>query len=54
MEDMLAGKSQGYAEGQPHVFNLGNGAHVPRGRSDWHAERSSLDVLGKASGANFY
>lgn len=40
-------------EGLPHVFNIGGGLMIPRGRADWHAERSSVDILEKASGSNF-
>ena len=50
MDDMLAGKRYVGAEGRSHVFNIGGGLMVPRGRSDWHAERSSVDMLEKASG----
>jgi len=50
MDDMLAGKRYVGAEGRSHVFNIGGGLMVPRGRADWHAERSSVDMLEKASG----
>ncbi len=40
-------------EGLPYVFNIGGGLMVPRGRADWNAERSSVDILEKASGNNF-
>jgi len=40
-------------EGQAHVFNIGGGLMIPRGRADWNAERSSVDILEKASGNNF-
>lgn len=50
MDDMLAGKRSWGGEGQPHVFNVGGGVMVPRGRADWNAERSSVDMLERASG----
>jgi len=31
-------------------MNIGGGVMVPRGRPDWYAERSSVDILQKASG----
>lgn len=40
-------------EGQAHTFNIGGGIVIPRGRADWNAERSSVDILEKASGSNF-
>ena len=50
MEDMLAGKGPVGNEGLPHVTNIGGGVMVPRGRADWNAERSSVDILERASG----
>jgi hypothetical protein len=50
MNDMLAGKRVVSGEGQPHVFNIGGGLMVPRGRADWNAERSSVDMIERASG----
>lgn len=50
MDDMLAGKRHVSMEGLPHVFNIGGGIQVPRGRADWNAERSSVNILEKASG----
>ncbi len=55
MDDMLAGKRPvGGNEGLPHTFNLGGGVMVPRGRADWNAERSSVDMLERVSGQQFY
>jgi len=53
MEDMLAGKRHVGSEGLPHVFNIGGGMMVPRGRPDWNAERSSVDMLERAAGTHF-
>lgn len=50
MDDMLAGKRHVGMEGMPHVLNIGGGVMVPRGRADWNAERSSVDILERASG----
>jgi hypothetical protein len=50
MDDMIAGKRFVGTEGLPHVFNMGGGVMVPRGRADWNAERSSVDMLERASG----
>ena len=50
MDDFLLSKRNTGMEGQPHVFNIGGGLMVPRGRADWHAERSSVDMIEKASG----
>jgi hypothetical protein len=36
-------------EGRPHVTSIGNGVTIPRGRADWNAERSSVDMIGRAS-----
>ena len=54
MDDMIAGKRFVGTEGLPHVFNMGGGVMVPRGRADWNAERSSVDMLERASGQQFY
>lgn len=35
-------------------MNIGGGVMVPRGRADWNAERSSVDILERASGQQFY
>ena len=51
---MLAGKSHVGNEDLPHVFNVGGGVMVPRGRADWNAERSSVDMIERASGQQFY
>lgn len=53
---MLAGKRHvgGNEGGLPHTFNLGGGVMVPRGRADWNAERSSVDMLERVSGQQFY
>jgi len=53
MEDILSKRHVG-SESLPHVMNIGGGVMVPRGRADWHAERSSVDMIEKASGAQFY
>lgn len=50
MDDYFAGKRHVGSEGLPHVFNIGGGVMVPRGRADWNAERSSVDMLERASG----
>ena len=50
MEDMLSNRNRGNPEGTPHVMNIGGGVMVPRGRADWNAERSSVDILERASG----
>lgn len=49
MNDYLAGK-RAFHEGQPHVFNIGGGLMVPRGRADWNNDRSSVDMLERAAG----
>ena len=54
MDDFLAGKRHVGSEGQPHVLNIGGGLMVPRGRADWHAERSSVDMLERAAGSSLY
>ena len=41
-------------EGQPNVISLGEGIAVPKGRADWAGQRSSVNMLEKASGTNFY
>lgn len=53
MDDFLAGKRHVGPEGQPHVFNIGGGLMVPRGRADWNADRSSVDMIERASAANY-
>lgn len=50
MEDMLNSKRRVGMEDLPHTMNIGGHVMVPRGRSDWNAERSSVDILGRASG----
>ena len=50
IDDYFAGKRHVGSEGLPHVFNIGGGVMVPRGRADWHAERSSVDMIERASG----
>ena len=32
---------------------MGGGVIIPRGRADWNKDRSSVDILEKASGNNF-
>ena len=54
MDDFLAGKRHVGMEGQPHVLNIGGGLMVPRGRADWNAERSSVDMLERAAGSQLY
>ena len=44
------GPSSAQGEKAPHVINLGGGVMVPRGRSDWNAERSSVDIIERVSG----
>jgi hypothetical protein len=39
---------------KPHTENIGGGLSVPKGRSDWNKAGSSVDVVEKASGQNFY
>lgn len=31
------------------MMNLGNGVMVPRGRADWNGERSSVNVIDRAT-----
>jgi hypothetical protein len=50
MKDYYAGKRVVGREGQPHVFNMGGGLMVPRGRSDWNRDRSSVDMIERAAG----
>jgi len=50
MEDMLNSKRRVGMEDLPHTMNIGGHVMVPRGRADWNAERSSVDILGRASG----
>jgi hypothetical protein len=50
MNDYIAGKRVVGHEGQPHVFNMGGGLFVPRGRADWNNDRSSVDMLERAAG----
>lgn len=53
-EDALAGFSTGNRqEGVPHVLNQG-GAIVPRGRADWHAERSSVRNIERVTGQHIH
>ena len=55
MEDMINGNKRHVgSEGLPHVLNIGGGVMVPRGRADWHAERSSVDILERASGQQLH
>lgn len=39
---------------EPHTMALGEGIAVPRGRADWSKDRSSVDMLERASGQQFY
>ena len=49
-DDALASFSGGSRqEGVPHVMNLG-GVIVPRTRSDWNAERSSVNNIERVTG----
>ena len=50
MEDMLNGKRHVGMGGIPHVTNIGGNVMVPRGRADWNTERSSVNILERASG----
>ncbi len=42
------------AEGQAFTMNIGGGVMVPRARADWNAEKSSVDMIERASGKQFY
>lgn len=50
LEDYLAGNRHVGSESKPHVFNIGGGVMIPRGRADWNAERSSVDMIERATG----
>ena len=54
MEDMLSSRRNAQPNGTPYVTDLGGGVIVPKGRSDWNNERSSLGILERASGQQFY
>jgi len=53
-DDFLKSKRDMNSEGQAHTMNLGENVMVPRGRADWNAEKSSVDMIEKASGKQFY
>jgi hypothetical protein len=48
LDDLRAGRRSAQQEGQAHTMSIG-GVVVPRGRSDWDGQRSSMDIIGRVS-----